>query len=115
MDELKKLVSSRRGHKSHVLKILYSVDGIMDRLSQVKQDDPSSKLLSSNTLLLAECSKQLQLKIGIFTHLDEKIIENLDDKEKLEDTIHVCKSAELQKTLSQKIGFIALALQTNSP
>ena len=98
MDELKKLVSSHRGHKSYLSKILYNVDGIMERLSQAKQDDPSLTLCSSDSLLLAECSKQLQLKTSIFTQLDEKIIEKLDDEENLENT--VCEPVELQETPS---------------
>ena len=54
----------------------------MDRLSYTKQENASSMLSSSDALLLAEYSKQLQLKTGIFTQLDEKIIEKLDDEKK---------------------------------
>lgn len=85
----------------------------MDRLSYAKQENPSSTLSSSDALLLAECSKQLQLKTGIFTQLDEKIIEKTDDEEKLENAVF--ESADLQATLSQKIAFIAHTLETDSP
>ena len=65
MDELKKLVCSRRDHKSHLLKILSNVEQILQKLS-------AKRLEHSDTILLAEHHKQLQQKVDVFTELDGK-------------------------------------------
>ena len=64
-------------------------------------------LSNSDTLLLAECLKQLQLKTSVFTELGEKMIEKVDDEEKVEATVF--KSAKLQAMLSEKIALVAQA------
>ena len=87
MDELKKLVCSRRGHKSHLSKILNNVDDILQKLSYAKDSEPGSTLTSSDAVLLTEYLKQLSRKADIFNELDEKIIENTDDEEKLEAAV----------------------------
>ena len=97
MDELKKLLCSRRGHKSHLSKILLSVDTILDRLTA----SPNATLEDSDTILLSEHCKQLRLKADTFTDLDEKIIQRTDDEEKLEAAVF--ESADLQAMLSEKL------------
>ena len=81
MDKLKKLACSYRGHKSHLSKILSNVKETCDHLSYAKQETPSSRLSNSDTLLLAQSLKQLQLKTDSFTELDEKVIEKIDNEE----------------------------------
>ena len=113
MDELKKLVSSRRGHKSHLSKVLNNVDEILQKLSYTKESEPDSTLTSSEAILLAEYQKQFRRKAEIFNELDEKIIENTDDEEKLEAAVF--DSADLQSMLSEKIALISHTLEVDSP
>ena len=72
MNELKKLLCSRRDHKSHLLKILSNVEEILPKLSYTKESEPNSTLTSSEAVLLAEHQKQLRQKADIFNELDEK-------------------------------------------
>jgi len=113
MDELKKLVCSRRGHKSHLSKILNNIDDILQKLSYAKDSEPGSTLTSSDAVLLTEYLKQLSRKADIFNELDEKIIENTDDEEKLEAAVF--ESADLQTMLSEKLALISHTLEVDSP
>ena len=80
MDELKKLVCSRHGHKSHLSKILSNVEQILQKLSAKRSEHPDTTLEHSDAILLAEHRKQLQHKADVFTELDEKIIQNTNDE-----------------------------------
>lgn len=113
MDELKKLGCSRRGHKSHLSKILNNVDEILQKLSYTKESEPDLTLTSSEAVLLAEHQKQLRRKAEIFNELDLRIIENTDDEEKLEAAVF--DSADLQTMLSEKIALISHTLEVDSP
>ena len=113
MEEFKKLTCSRRGHKAHLSKILSNVDEILYRLSDTKRDTSNSTLSSSYAVLLAEYLKQLKLKTGVFTEVDEKIMEKIDDEEKLESIVF--ESADLQAMLSEKIVVITHTLEVDSP
>ena len=101
MDELKKLVCSRCGHKSHLSKILSNVDEILQKLSYIKESKPDSTLTSSEAILLGEHHKQLRQKADIFNDLDKKIIAHTDDEEKLEAAVF--ESADLQTMLLEKL------------
>lgn len=57
--------------------------------------------------------KQLRQKAYIFNELDEKIIENTDDKEILEAAVF--DSADLQLMLPEKIALISHTLEVDSP
>ena len=78
MDELKKFVCSRRGHKSHLSNILSNVDKVLQKLSYIKESKPHSTLTSSEAVLLGEHQKQLRRKADIFNELDKKIIAHTD-------------------------------------
>ena len=113
MDESNKLACSRRGHKSHLSKIMSNVQEILTNLSETKQETPDATLSSSDAVLLEEYSKQLKLKASVFAELDEKIIEKTDDEKKLEDAVF--ESADLQAMLSEKIALISHILEVDSP
>ena len=109
MDELKKLVCSHRGHKSHLSKILSNVEQILQKLSAKWSEHPDTTLEHSDAILLAEHCKQLQHKADVFTELDKKIIQNTNDEEKLETAVF--ESADLQTMLSEKITLISYTLE----
>ena len=100
-------------YKSHLSKVLNNVDEILQKLSYTKESEPDSTLTSSEAVLLAEHQKQLRRKAEIFNELDEKIIENTDDEEKLEAAVF--DSADLQSMLSEKIALISHTLEVDSP
>ena len=113
MDELKKLVCSRRGHKSHLSKLLSNVDEILQKLSYTQESEPDSTLTSSEAVLLGEHQKQLRRKADIFDELDQKIIAHTEDEDKLETAVF--ESADLQTMLSEKIALISHTLEVDSP
>ena len=113
MDGLKKCHCSRHGHKSHLSKILSSVEEILHKLTCAQLEDANARLDSSDTLLLTEQLKNLKAKAEVFTGLDEKIITMTDDEEKLEAAVF--ESADLQTMLSEKIALVTYTLQKNSP
>ena len=112
-DGLKKCHCSCRGHKSHLSKILSSVEEILHKLTCAQLEDANARLDSSDTLLLTEQLKNLKAKAEVFTGLDEKIITMTDDEEKLEAAVF--ESADLQTMLSEKIALVTYTLQKNSP
>ena len=85
----------------------------MQKLSYTKESEADSTLTSSEAILLAEHQKQLRRKAEIFNELDEKIIENTDDEEKLEAAVF--DSADLQSMLSEKIALISHILEVYHP
>ena len=70
-------------------------------------------LSSSDAVLLAEYLNQLKLKTGVFTELDEKIMEKIDNEEKLEATVF--ESEDLQAMLSEKIAVITHIVEVDFP
>jgi len=66
-----------------------------------------------DAVLLANLSKQLQLKVSLFEKLDTKIIDATKDEEKIEETVF--ESADLLASLSAKIALISHTLVTSSP
>ena len=113
MDELKKLASSQSGHRSHLSKVINNVKEILQKLLYTKESKPGSTLTSSETVLLTEHQKQLRRKAEIFNKLDEKIMQQIDDEEKLEAAIF--DSEDLQTMLSEKIALISHTLEVDSP
>ena len=113
MDKLKKLLCSHRGHKGHMGKLLSTTQEIFDRLSTAKERDAKARLTDCDAILLAENLKQLQAKSHLFHKLDDKMIDAMDDEEKLEAAVF--KAADLQTMLSEKIALIAHTLVTVSP
>ena len=97
MDNLKKLRCSRRGHKSHLAKLLSNTDEIVEKLA-------TGTLSDTDTASLEDYRKQLKHKAGVFVDIDQKIIDYLDDEAELEAM--VLDSEDLQTALSQKISLV---------
>ena len=94
-------------------KLLTGTDEIMMKLSQAQESEPGSKLAPSNTVLLTDLSKQLQLKAQLFQELDDKIVAATDDDDQLEEAVF--ELANLQASLSAKLVLISHTLVTSSP
>ena len=84
MDDPKKLICSRRGHKGHLAKLLATTDDILAKLSTAKEKDADATLVNSDVVLLEENLKQLCLKANL---LDDKIITSIEEEEKLEAAV----------------------------
>lgn len=97
MDNLKKLRCSRRGHKSHLAKLLSNTDEIVEKLA-------TGTLSDTDTASLEDYRKQLKQKAGVFADIDQKIIDYLDDETELEAM--VLDSEDLQTALSQKVSLV---------
>ena len=97
MDNLKKLRCSRRGHKSHLTKLLSNIDEILEK--------PSSEALTeSNVASLEDYLKQLKHKARVFADIDRDILDNLKDEEEFEEMVF--ESEDQQTILSQKISLL---------
>ena len=104
MDKLKKLRCSSHSHKSHLSKLLNSIDEILANSSK-------EILTDSNIASLQDYSKQLQQKATVFADIDGKIMDHLDNEDELKTMVF--ESEDLQATLSQKI--LLLSCQLTEP
>ena len=78
MAEIKKALSSRRGYRAHLTKLLQSVDELL-RSNQPLTEDV--------TITLRDMHEQLQRKEGLISALDAKILETLDNDEEIESEV----------------------------
>ena len=101
MDELKQLRWSRRGYKSHLCKLLNSIDQILAKSSR-------EILTDFDVASLQDYSKHLQQKATVFADIDGKIMDHLDNKDELKTMVF--ESEDLQTTLSQKILLLSCRL-----
>ena len=101
MDQLRKWQCSRRGHRSHLTKLLNNIDKILSKLL-------AEALTNSDVASLEDYLKQLKQKATVFADIDRNILDNIDDEEEFEAT--VLDSEELQTTLSQKISLLTYQL-----
>ena len=85
--ELKKRTCSRRGHKGHITKLISSMEEILGRLSSARETDPDAKLLDSDSAVVADHLKQLRLKAEMFKELDNKILDKIEDEDKIEEAV----------------------------
>ena len=112
MDDLKKLTCSCRGHKAHLAKLLSATEEILRKLSSAREINPDLTQTDSDAIILTKNLKQLCLKADMFKALDDKIIDNTEDKEKLEAVVY--EAADLQAMLSERMALIAHTLTTSS-
>jgi len=110
MEDLKKLIISRRGHKGHLAKLLTTADDLLSKLSTVKETNADATSVSVDVALLTENLRQISLKAQFFSELDEKIIDITEEEEKLEAAVF--EAADLQSTLSEKMAVIEHTLKT---
>ena len=109
MEELKHLVSSRRGFRTHLKKLISKVQEINEQHS----DDPSLEL---DPVDLADLRDQLKRKRDILADLDKKILPLLTSEEEVER--EVVDSEEYNSTISTSLARITRLLEvctTKSP
>ena len=93
-------------------KLLSATEEILRKLSSAREIDPDSTLTDSDAVILTENLKQLHLKAEMFKELDDKIIDNTKDKEKLEAVVY--EAADLQAMLSKRMALMTHTLMTSS-
>ena len=93
MAEVKRAISSRRGYRAHLKKILQQVDECLSSTTPFTADDIAT---------LKDLHEQLTRKDSLITPLDTKILESLDNDEELEaeivQTEEVASSISCAKT-----------------
>ena len=75
MAEIKKAISSRRGYRAHLTKILQGVDELL------RSEHPPTE---GDTIVLQDTLDQLQCKEGLISALDANILESLNNDDKIE-------------------------------
>ena len=75
MAEIKKALSSRRGYRAHLKKLLQNIDELL------RSEQP---LTECDTIALRDMHEQLQRKEGLISALDAKILESIDNDEEIE-------------------------------
>ena len=82
------------------------------RLSQVQESKPNLKLAPTDTVVLADLSKQLQSKADLFQDIDGKILTAIDNEDKIEEAVF--NRLFLKASLAAKIALILHTLATSS-
>ena len=90
MAELKRLISSRRGFRAHLTKLLQSLTEILTNASQPPTDD--------NIASLKDLHEQLQRKQELISGLDAKILEATTNDEEIE--AEVLQTEEVNSSIS---------------
>jgi len=75
MAEIKKAISSRRGYRTHLTKLLQNVEELLR---------PEQPLTEGDSITLQDTLDQLQRKESLIAVLDAKILELLVDNEEVE-------------------------------
>ena len=75
MAEIKKAISSRRGYRAHLTKILQGVDELL------RSEHPPTE---GDIIVLRDTLDQLQRKEGLISALDAKILESLNNDDEIE-------------------------------
>ena len=104
MEEIQRLQASRRGHKSHLTKVLNKANEIL------KIDHSQANQMALTTLETA--LEQLTKKQQLIQSLDEKIAAKITDSKELETEIY--ESEELHYDLKEKINHIRKYIQLSS-
>ena len=104
MEEIQRLQASRRGHKSHLTKVLNKANEIL------KIDHSQANQMALTTLETA--LEQLTKKQQLIQSLDEKIAAKITDSKELETEIY--ESEELHYDLEEKINHIRKYIQLSS-
>ncbi len=104
MEEIQRLQASRRGHKSHLTKVLNKANEIL------KIDHSQANQMALTTLETA--LEQLTKKQQLIPSLDEKIAAKITDSKELETEIY--ESEELHYDLKEKINHIRKYIQLSS-
>ena len=101
MDALKKLCRSRGSHKSHLGRLLESIDVLLEKYPHdVVPDSEDIGLL-----------KQLEHKATTLANIDRRILDTVEDEHKFESMI--VESEETQSLLSLKMAMISHKLTTS--
>ena len=96
MADIKKALSSRRGYRAHLTKLLQSVDELLRSVEKPLTDDV--------TITLRDMHEQLQRKEGLISALDAKILDALDNDEEIEsEVLQAEDTASLIATAKAKI------------
>ena len=77
-----------------------------------RETNREAKLPDSDSIILTENLKQLCLKEDMFQELDDKIVDKLEDEDKIE--VAVNKGTDLQAMLSERMVLIAHILSISS-
>jgi len=112
MEDLKKLIYSRCGHKGHLAKLVATTEDLLGKLSTVTMENADDASICTDIVLLTENLKQIQIKVRVFEELDDKIIAGTEEEEKLKQAVF--EAADLKASLSEKMAVIQHTLQTFS-
>ena len=96
MDEIRRLISSRKAYRSHVTRLLKKVEEITGNGTISTIEEPHLSALITSV-------EQLESKSSTLTELDKQIAERTTDPEELENEIF--RAVEIQDSISDCIGF----------
>ena len=96
MDEIRRLISSRKAYRSHVTRLLKKVEEITGNGTISTIEEPHLSALITTV-------EQLESKSSTLTELDKQIAERTADPEELENEIF--RAVEIQDSISDCIGF----------
>ena len=95
MDEIRRLISSRKAYRSHVTRLLKKVEEITGNGTISTIEEPHLSALITSV-------EQLESKSSTLTELDTQIAEGTIDPEELENEIF--RAVEIQDSISDCIG-----------
>jgi glycogen synthase len=98
MEEIARLQASRRGHKSHLKKVLNKANEIL-KVEPSKADEIALTTLKTTL-------EQLTRKQQLVRELDEKIAAKITDPKKLETEIYESEELSLSCDLEEKLNHI---------
>ena len=107
MDELKRLVNSRKGYRIHLKKLLAKSADLIQR-----RYDKSAESEMPSLADLCDLRDQLKRKDELIFALDAKIIEHITDEEEL--VSDVCEAEDIKESISTGIAHITQIIATLS-